>query len=176
MTADLVLVLKLSIVAMIFAVGLGSTPGDLLYLWRRPAELARSLLAMYVAVPLAALLMVKTLPLGIPVKTAILVLAISAGAPLLPKKLMKIGREGYVFSLVVIASLLAVVVVPAWLADPRPRLRTRIVRGASRRRPRHRQGLPAPSCRGHAPRGGLSRKWPSACPSGSWASRALSFR
>jgi BASS family bile acid:Na+ symporter len=79
-------------------------------------ELLRSLLAMYVVVPLVALLVVKTLPLGVAVKTAILVLAISAGAPLLPKKLMKIGREGYVFSLVVTSSLLAVVVVPAWLA------------------------------------------------------------
>ena len=29
---------------------------------------------------------------------------------------MKVGREGYVFSLVVTSSLLAVVVVPAWLA------------------------------------------------------------
>jgi BASS family bile acid:Na+ symporter len=116
MTANLLLGLKLSIVTMIFAVGLGSTPADLMYLWRRPTELLRSLLAMYVAVPLVALLVVKTLPLGVAVKTAILVLAISAGAPLLPKKLMKIGREGYVFSLVVTSSLLAVVVVPAWLA------------------------------------------------------------
>jgi len=116
MTASLLLALKLSIVTMIFAVGLGSTPDDLTYLWRRPKELLRSLLAMYVAVPLVALLVAKTLPVGVAVKTAILVLAISAGAPLLPKKLMKIGREGYVFSLVVTSSLLAVVVVPAWLA------------------------------------------------------------
>ncbi len=116
MTANLVLVLKLAIVTLIFAVGLGSTPADLMYLWRRPKELLRSLLAMYVAVPLVALLVAKTLPLGVAVKTAILVLAISAGAPLLPKKLMKIGRKGYVFSLVVASSLLAVVVVPAWLA------------------------------------------------------------
>ncbi len=116
MTANLLLVLKLSIVTLIFAVGLGSTPADLMYLWRRPKELLRSLLAMYVAVPLVALLVAKMLPLGVAVKTAILVLAISAGAPLLPKKLMKIGREGYVFSLVVTSSLLAVVVVPAWLA------------------------------------------------------------
>jgi bile acid:Na+ symporter, BASS family len=120
MTATLLLVLKLSIVALIFAVGLGSTPADLMYLWRRPRELLRSLLAMYVAVPLVALLVAKMLPLPVAVKTAILVLAISAGAPLLPKKLMKIGREGYVFSLVVTSSLLAIVVVPAWLAflDP----------------------------------------------------------
>ena len=35
----------------------------------------------------------------------LLVLAISAGAPLLPRKLMTLGREGYVFSLAAKASL-----------------------------------------------------------------------
>ena len=115
MTAAILLVLKLSIVALIFGIGLGSTPADFGYLWRRPALLFRSLLAMYVAVPLAALAAVKWLVLPIPVKTAILVLAVSAGAPLLPKKLIRLGRESYVFSLVVTSSLLAVVTVPAWL-------------------------------------------------------------
>jgi BASS family bile acid:Na+ symporter len=115
MTGVLLLVLKLSVVTLILAIGLGSAPADLTYLWRRPAQLARSLFAMYVAVPIAALAVVKTLPLPVGVKTAVLVLAISAGAPLLPRKLMKLGREGYVFSLVVTSSLLAVVAVPAWL-------------------------------------------------------------
>jgi BASS family bile acid:Na+ symporter len=114
-TEMLLLVLKLSVVALIFAIGLGSTPADLVYLWRRPGQLVRSLLAMYVVVPVAAVVLAKTLPLPVAVKTAILVLAISAGAPLLPRKLMKLGREGYVFSLVVTSSLLAVVAVPAWL-------------------------------------------------------------
>jgi BASS family bile acid:Na+ symporter len=114
-TETLLLVLKLSVVALIFAIGLGSTPADLVYLWRRPGQLVRSLLAMYVVVPVAAVVLAKTLPLPVAVKTAILVLAISAGAPLLPRKLMKLGREGYVFSLVVTSSLLAVVAVPAWL-------------------------------------------------------------
>ena len=115
MTETLLLVLKLSVVALILAVGLGSTPADLVYLWRRPGQLVRSLLAMYVVVPVAAVVLARTLPLPVAVKTAILVLAISAGAPLLPRKLMKLGREGYVFSLVVTSSLLAVVAVPAWL-------------------------------------------------------------
>ena len=115
MTAAILLALKLSIVALIFGIGLGSTPADFGYLWRRPALLLRSLLAMYVAVPLAALAAVKLLPLPLPVRAAILVLAISAGAPLLPKKLILLGRESYVFSLVVTSSLLAIVAVPAWL-------------------------------------------------------------
>lgn len=116
MTAALVLALKLSVVALISAIGLGSSLSDVTYLWKRPGQLLRSLGAMYVAVPLAVFAVVRVVPLSIGVRTAMLVLAISAGAPLLPRKLMKLGREGYVFSLVVTSSLLAVVAVPAWLA------------------------------------------------------------
>jgi len=116
MTAALVVVLKACVVALLGAIGLGSTIADLTYLTRRPALLLRSLFAMYVAMPLAALALVRIVPLPPGVRTAVLVLAISAGAPMLPRKLMKLGREGYVFSLVVLSSLLAVVAVPAWLA------------------------------------------------------------
>ena len=115
MTETLLLVLKLSVVALIFGIGLGSTPADLAYLWRRPRLLARSLVAMYVVVPLVILLLAKVLPMTTAVRTAVLVLAVSAGAPLLPKKLMKLGREGYVFSLVVTSSLVAIVAVPLWV-------------------------------------------------------------
>jgi len=116
MTATLLLVLKACVVTLLGAIGLGSTLADLTYLFRRPALLLRSLFAMYVAMPLAALAIVRSVPLPPGVRTAILVLSISAGAPMLPRKLMKLGREGYVFSLVVLSSLLAVVAVPAWLA------------------------------------------------------------
>ncbi len=115
MTETLLLVLKLSVVALIFGIGLGSTPDDLAYLWRRPRLLARSLVAMYVVVPLVILLLAKVLPMTTAVRTAVLVLAVSAGAPLLPKKLMKLGREGYVFSLLVTSSLVAIVAVPLWV-------------------------------------------------------------
>jgi BASS family bile acid:Na+ symporter len=115
MTASLLLSLKWLIAALIFAIGLDSNPGDLTYLWRRPLLLIKSLTAMYVVVPLTALLAVRKLSLPADVGTALLVLAISAGAPLLPRKLMKLGNGEYVFSLVVTTSLLAIVTVPAWL-------------------------------------------------------------
>ena len=115
MVEILLLVIKVSVATLIFAIGLGSTASDLTYLWRRPGQLARSLLAMYVAVPLAVSLLAKALALPGPVRLAIFVLAISAGAPLLPRKLSNLGREGYVFSLVVTSSLVAVLAVPAWM-------------------------------------------------------------
>jgi BASS family bile acid:Na+ symporter len=108
-------VLKLCVAALIFAIGLGSSLGDLTYLGRRPGLLLRSLLAMYVLVPLAALAFAKLLPLAAGVKAALLVLAVSAGAPLLPRKLSKLGGGAYPFSLVVVSSLLAIVLVPAWI-------------------------------------------------------------
>jgi len=116
MTEGLLLLLKVSVGLLILAIGMGSTFSDLAYLWRRPALLVRSLLAMYVLVPLAAFVLVSLLPLAPGIKAALLVLAVSAGAPLLPKKLGAFEPDAYVFSLVVTSSLLAIVVVPAWVA------------------------------------------------------------
>jgi len=120
LTAYLLLALKASVALLIFAAGLGSRLKDFTYLTQRPRVMLRSLLAMYVVVPLLALVAVKLLRLPEGVEIALLVLAISAGAPLLPRKLMRLGNEEYVFSLVVISSLLAIVTVPAWLTVLEP--------------------------------------------------------
>ena len=71
---------------------------------------------MYVVVPAIAFAMVKVLDLPAAVSAALLVLAVSAGAPLLPRKLSSFGDTAYVFSLTVTSSLLAVVLVPTWVA------------------------------------------------------------
>jgi len=115
-TATLLILLKVAVAGIILAIGMDSTLKDATYLWHRPGLLLRSVLAMYVLVPLAALALVKVLTLAPGVEIGLLVLAVSAGAPLLPRKLMKIGDGAYIFSLVVTSSLLAILVVPAWLA------------------------------------------------------------
>ncbi len=115
MTAVLLLLVKVSIGALILAIGIGATLSDLLYLWRRPRLLLRALLAMYVLVPLAAIIMVKLWPLAPGVKAALLVLAVSAGAPLLPRKLGKAGGGTFTVSLVVVTSFAAIIVVPPWI-------------------------------------------------------------
>jgi BASS family bile acid:Na+ symporter len=102
---------------MIFALGLRTTIADLLYLWRRPGLLLRSLLAMYVGVPLVAVVMVKSLDLPRSTQVVLLVLAICAGAPLVPRKLAGSGgAPAYVLSLAVTSSLLAVATVPLSVA------------------------------------------------------------
>ena len=116
MVPTLLWILKASVMALILAIGMDSTLADLTHLLRRPVLLLRSLAAMYVAVPLVALLAVTVLKLPSAVVVALLVLAISAGAPLLPRKVMHLGDGAYIFSLVVTSSLLAIVTVPAWVA------------------------------------------------------------
>lgn len=115
LTPALLVLTQLAVTLLVLGIGLASTLDDLTYLWRRPALLGRSLFAMYVAVPVVILAMAKLLPLSPPVKTAVTVLAISAGAPLLPRRLMDLGRGGYVFSLVASSALVAIVAVPAWV-------------------------------------------------------------
>ncbi len=116
MTELLLLLLKASVASIILAIGLDSTPGDLAYLRRRPGLLLRSFLAMYLLVPLATLGFALMLELPPGVEVGLLVLAVSAGAPLLPRKLLRIGDGAYIFSLVVTSSLLAIFMVPLWLA------------------------------------------------------------
>jgi predicted Na+-dependent transporter len=112
MTELLLTGLKLAVALMILGIGLSATTADLGLLWRRPWLLLRSLVAMYVLVPAAAVVLVKLLPIAIPAKVALLVLAVSAGAPLLPRRLATFGSRGYVFSLVVTSSLASIVLVP----------------------------------------------------------------
>src|SRR5262245_45683956 len=103
----LILLLKISVAVLVVAIGMGSTWRDVAYLWRQPALLVRSLLAMYVAVPLGALVLVELLPLTASARASLLVLAVSAGAPLLPRKLRDVAGDAYAFSLVVSSAVLA---------------------------------------------------------------------
>lgn len=109
----LLMVLKLSIAALILAVGMSARLEDIVYLWRRPVLLVKSIVAMYAVLPVVVIVMVRLLDLPPATEVALLVLAICAGAPLLPKKLIQHGGDpAYVFSLIVTTSLLAILTVP----------------------------------------------------------------
>jgi BASS family bile acid:Na+ symporter len=112
----LLLLLKISIGVLIFAIGMTATTEDIVYLWRRPVLLAKSIAAMYVVMPILSILIVYLFDLPPKTELALVILAICAGAPLLPKKLIKFGSDpSYVFSLIVTTSLLAIITVPASL-------------------------------------------------------------
>ncbi len=115
LTPLLLTTLKGSVLVLILAIGMDATTADLTYIFRRPALLVRSIVAMYVLVPLAVLILIRLLTLPPAVEVALLVLAVSAGGLLLPRRLLDVGDGDYVFSLVVLSSLLAIVLVPVWL-------------------------------------------------------------
>jgi bile acid:Na+ symporter, BASS family len=114
-TDTLVLLLKISVGITILGVGASATPADITYLWRRPGLLLRSLAAMYLLVPIAGFLLVHFWPTGTGVHAAVLVLAVSAGAPLLPRRKALEGNH-YLYSLLITSTLVAIVTVPVWLA------------------------------------------------------------
>jgi BASS family bile acid:Na+ symporter len=112
----LLIILKTSIATLILAIGMAAVTDDIVYLWRRPVLLVKSIIAMYVVMPAVAVLMSYVLDLPVRTELALVILAICAGAPLLPRKLIKFGGDpSYVFSLIVSTSLLAIVTVPASL-------------------------------------------------------------
>lgn len=110
------ILLKLSIAVLIACVGAGTSLSELNRVWFRPALLLRSLAAMYVLVPLVAFGLVLVMPIERGVKAALLTLAVSAGAPLLPKRLKRLQSRDYVFGLLILSSLVAIVAVPVWTA------------------------------------------------------------
>ena len=108
-----VLALKISIPMQVFAIGLGAAWQDAVYLLRRPRLLANSVLARNVAVPIIAILLIKTFPFHVAVAITLGVLAVTPVPPLLPRSQIKAGcHSSYVLGLLVSQSLLAIVLVP----------------------------------------------------------------
>jgi len=107
------LVLKVSIVLCVFALGLTSSVQDASYLFRRPGKLFRALVAMGVLMPVFAVAMVLIFDLHPAVEIALVALSVSPIPPLLPKKAMKAGGTGqYTIGLLTAAGLVAIVWVP----------------------------------------------------------------
>ncbi len=107
------LALKISILIQVLAIGLGATWQDTIYLFRRPRLLANSILARNVAMPLIAILLIKTFSFHVAVAITIGVLAVTPVPPLLPRSQLKAGgRSEYVLGLLVSQAILAVVLVP----------------------------------------------------------------
>jgi BASS family bile acid:Na+ symporter len=110
------LLMKTSIWLTVFAIGLGVTIEDVLFLSRRPGLLLRSLLAMNVIMPLVAVALADAFELHPAVKIALVALALSPVPPVLPKKQMKAGgTSGYALGLLVTAGLFSIFFVPSAL-------------------------------------------------------------
>jgi BASS family bile acid:Na+ symporter len=105
--------LKASVALSVFAIGLESRPKEAAYLLSRPAQLARSLVAMDVIMPLIAIAIVVAFDLSSAIEIALVALAVSPVPPLLPKKQIKAhGEPSYAIGLSVAAAVVAVVFIP----------------------------------------------------------------
>jgi BASS family bile acid:Na+ symporter len=114
------LALTASILLLVFALGMRASFAAATSLFRElfqaPHRLLRALLAMFVLVPLAAVLAAKLLDLSLPVRTAIVAMALAPIPPILPGKQLKFGGQSdYVFGLLVAVSFAALLIVPLGL-------------------------------------------------------------
>lgn len=105
-----------SIFLTVFALALRARPADIFYLFREWRLGLRAFTAMYIIVPVAAILIATAFDLKPVVKLAIVALALSPVPPLLPKKQIKAGvAASYVTGLFFAASLVSLVVTPLGL-------------------------------------------------------------
>lgn len=113
--ADVLLIaIKASILLTVLALGLNANWRDATFLFRKPALLLKSLLAMNVLMPLVAAGLAVMFDLPTAVKVALVALAISPVPPILPKKQLKAGGdESYAIGLLVAIAILSIVIVPA---------------------------------------------------------------
>jgi len=109
----IVLALQTSIFLAVFSFGLHAKWSDILSILQRPGKLARSLLALFVIMPLVAVLIARNFDLHPSVKIALVALAISPIPPIFPLQAGKAGgRRGFILGLLETAALLSIVIVP----------------------------------------------------------------
>lgn len=109
----ILLAVQASIVITVFSFGLDATVDDVLYVVRRPGRLLRSVVAMFVLMPLVAIALDKAFELRHETEIALAALSLSPVPPLLVKKQGRAGgRESYALGLLVTMGVLSLGVVP----------------------------------------------------------------
>jgi BASS family bile acid:Na+ symporter len=111
------LVAAAAVIAMVFSLGLGTTPAQLAWVLRRPGLLARSALSVLVLVPLAALLAALGLGLDRRAVIGVVLMGVSPAAPLVLRRAGQArGNVSYASGIQVVLAVLAVASVPLSLA------------------------------------------------------------
>ena len=108
-----ILVLQASILLTVFSLGLKTTMSDLTSLLHRRGLLYRSLFAVFIVMPIVAVLLAQLFEFRRVVEVALVALAISPMPPVLPRKEIKAGgATSYALGLMTVLAVLAVVFVP----------------------------------------------------------------
>ena len=106
--------IRVSMFAVVFALGLKTSRHDVFSLFLRPGLLVRSVLAMNVIMPVLAVTAALLLPLPFAMKIALVAIAASPVPPILPGRQMSAGgAASNVIGLLVAASLVAIAIIPA---------------------------------------------------------------
>jgi len=107
------LALQVSILATTFGFGLRATPRDVSFLLRHPLLLGKSLIAMFLIMPLVATAMVSLFDLTPTLGIALVALSVAPLPPLIPKRLNQAGGYApYGIALMATVAVLSVVIVP----------------------------------------------------------------
>lgn len=109
----ILLALQVAIFATVFGFGLQAKLDDVAYVLRRPSLLLRSVLAMFVVMPILVVILVKLFEFRMPVEVVLVVLAISPIPPLLPNRQRKAGGlPSYGLGLMLVLGVAAIVLIP----------------------------------------------------------------
>ena len=106
-----------TVFSVMLAIGLAIAPQELRRVWNAPGPLARGLFVVLVAVPVIALIIVRSLGLPIAVQAGILLMAIAPGAPIaLRRSVAASGQAAFAPALQIFVAVLAVVSMPLTIA------------------------------------------------------------
>ncbi|MCU0975209.1 MAG: bile acid:sodium symporter [Steroidobacteraceae bacterium] len=106
-----------TVFTVMFSIGLGIAPRELLLVWRRPGLMLKALLAVLVLVPTIAWAVCLALDLPRAVAVGIMLMAIAPGAPLaLQRSLGAGGHHGFAPTLQITVAVMAVVSMPLSVA------------------------------------------------------------
>lgn len=106
---------QITLFAVMLSMGMVLGFRGMVSLWRRPSLLLRSVVAAFVAVPLAAMVVTRVLPLPFEVRAGIAAMAVIPGAPVIYRKMLKgPGNAELAGSFQATMALLSIVLVPLW--------------------------------------------------------------
>ena len=114
-------VIQGSLFLLVLAVGLRSRWDDLTYVFRKPKNLVRALIAVNIIVPLTAVILGELFPLDWRTKAGLIIMAVSPLAPFATGKMLKASPDrSYDVGLYAALILAAVVIVPLTAAILNP--------------------------------------------------------
>ena len=109
---------QLSLVVTMFGYGLRVTGGDVFWLRRRRRLLVKSLVASFVALPVAAVAIELTFPMEDSMRIALVALSICATPPLIPQQEIRAGGSAtFASGLTVVTAAMAFVLTPTLAAS-----------------------------------------------------------